>query len=513
MTPTNRIILNTVASYGRSVYAIVLGLCSARWVLEALGASDFGLYGVVGSLIVFIGFLNNVSNASVARFYAYSVGRGQTRSQEEAISDLRAWFNTAFSVHFAVPFLLVLIGWPLGEWAVTRFLVIPADRVASCIWVFRFALMTMFVSMVTLPYIAMYAAHQYIANLSVFGLVSSTLVFVGSYLLRYATGDRLFLYALMMLLIHALIPIVQSAFAYRLFSACRVRFSEMFNFDRLRQMFGFAGWQLFGGLGGVLRGQGSAILVNLCFGARVNAAFTIANQVSAQTTMLSTALLGALAPAVTNAEGAGRREEARALSFRACKFGVLLILLFAIPLTTEIDYVLKLWLTEPPAYTSLLCIGMIFVLIIDKLTFGHMVAITATGKVAAYQATLGTLMFLTPFIGWALVECGFSVWAVPTSFVLTVSLCSFSRLLYCRKLVGMSIRYWFRSVFVPLLFVGAGVAAIGLLIRPLTGPSFARLCLVTGVDVVVLSIVSWAVVMTESERQFLVLKIRRVFAR
>lgn len=513
MTKSNRIILNTLASYGRSVYAMVLGLCSARWVLEALGASDFGLYGVVGSLIVFIGFLNNVSNASVARFYAYSVGRGQTRSQSEAVSDLRAWFNTAFSVHFVVPVILVVIGWPLGEWAVMRFLVIPTDRVMSCVWVFRFSLIAMFVSMVTLPYIAMYMAHQYIANLSIFGIISSTLVFVGSFLLRYAHGDRLLLFALMMLFIHSVIPILQSAFAYRLFPACRVRFSEMFNSNRLKQMFGFAGWQLFGGIGGVLRGQGSAILVNLYFGSRVNAAFTIANQVCSQTTTLSTALLGALSPAVTNAEGAGNREEARSLSFRACKFGVLLVLLFAIPLMTEIDYVLRLWLKEPPAYTSLLCIGMILVLLIDKLTFGHMVAITATGKVAAYQATLGTLMFLTPFIGWVLIKCGISVWAVPASFILTVSLCSFCRLLFCRKLVGMSIRYWACSVFVPLLPLGVGVTAMGLFVRSLTGPSFARLCLVTGVDVVTLLFGSWLFVMTESERVFLVSKIRRVLGR
>ena len=51
MTPGTRIFVNMIASYGRSLFSIGLGLFSLRWVLEALGASDYGLYAVVGHLI------------------------------------------------------------------------------------------------------------------------------------------------------------------------------------------------------------------------------------------------------------------------------------------------------------------------------------------------------------------------------------------------------------------------------------------------------------------------------
>lgn len=36
MTQNKRIVLNIIATYGRSVYAMVLGIFTARWVLEAL---------------------------------------------------------------------------------------------------------------------------------------------------------------------------------------------------------------------------------------------------------------------------------------------------------------------------------------------------------------------------------------------------------------------------------------------------------------------------------------------
>ena len=43
--------LNIVATYGRSLYALVCGLFISRWVLAALGKTDFGLYGVAGGMM------------------------------------------------------------------------------------------------------------------------------------------------------------------------------------------------------------------------------------------------------------------------------------------------------------------------------------------------------------------------------------------------------------------------------------------------------------------------------
>ena len=54
MSPNRRIMLNIVATYGRSLYALVCGLFISRWVLAALGKTDFGLYGVVGGMTVIV---------------------------------------------------------------------------------------------------------------------------------------------------------------------------------------------------------------------------------------------------------------------------------------------------------------------------------------------------------------------------------------------------------------------------------------------------------------------------
>ena len=52
MSPNRRIFLNIIATYGRSLYALVCGLFISRWVLAALGKTDFGLCGVVGGMMM-----------------------------------------------------------------------------------------------------------------------------------------------------------------------------------------------------------------------------------------------------------------------------------------------------------------------------------------------------------------------------------------------------------------------------------------------------------------------------
>ena len=52
MSPNRRILLNIVATYGRSLYALVCGLFISRWVLAAVGKSEFGVCGVVGGIMV-----------------------------------------------------------------------------------------------------------------------------------------------------------------------------------------------------------------------------------------------------------------------------------------------------------------------------------------------------------------------------------------------------------------------------------------------------------------------------
>jgi hypothetical protein len=86
MNSSQRIVFNSVATYTHSVLGAGLALFSSRWVLNALGQTDFGLFSVVGPIIVFITFLNTVMAISTARHYAFSIGKGD-------MVEVRSWLQ------------------------------------------------------------------------------------------------------------------------------------------------------------------------------------------------------------------------------------------------------------------------------------------------------------------------------------------------------------------------------------------------------------------------------------
>lgn len=499
MTANKRIFLNTLATYGRSLFALALGLFSARWILAALGPIDYGLYGVVGSIIVFITFFNGVLGSSVARFYAYAIGQGESSCDQ---TELQKWFNAALSIHVCVPIVLVAIGYPIGIYAIEHWLTIPAVRVTACIWVFRISLVTAFVSMVSIPFVSMYTAHQNIVELSFWGMLSSLVVFVGAWGLLTVKGDKLISYAVLMMSVYSLIPIIQIVRAFFRFKACRINMSMCFDSRRRHQIFSFAGWQLFGNCGAMFRNQACAVLTNIYFGPKINAAYTIANQVTSHTGTLSQALISAFTPAVTTAEGAGDRQRMINMAWRTSRYGAFLILIFIIPLALEIDEVLVLWLKNPPEYAASLCLVAFAEIVFNKLTVGNQLAISAQGKIAVYQMVVGGIMIATLPIAWILSLVGVGPKAVVLACLVTSIMASGARVIFTKIQLGMSIRYWVCKVAMPICILTTGVACVAIIPSFLMEPSLVRVLTTTVVAVPIALIFGAFMIVDHSERAY-----------
>lgn len=506
MKPSERIVLNTAATYTRSVIAVALALFSSRWVLNALGQTDFGIFSVVGSIIIFVVFLNTVMAGSVGRHYAYAIG-------QDDVVEVNRWFNAALSIHLCFAILLIIIGWPIGEYLISHVLNIPADRVQTALGVFRVSLISAFFSMLSIPFVAMFTAKQRIAELAVWGLIQAVMVFILAWFLLYVPGDRLLFYAFGMVTILVFIYGAQIIRARSIFCECAIDLQYWFDKWRLKKMFSFAGWNLIGNLGGTLREQGSAIMLNIFFGPKVNAAYGIANQVSQQANQLAASMIGAFMPEITASEGRGDRERMLDLSSRACKFGTLLVILFAVPLIVEIDYVLKLWLVTPPKYTALFCQLILCTFLIDRMSAGYMIAVNAHGKIAAYQSTIGTILLLTLPLGWLFLKMGFAPTSVGIAFVITVAICSFGRILWAKELFGISINKWIVSVLIPCFGVAFAAALFAFAPSWFLQPSFVRLLSAVSASILATIISSWYIALDDKERNFIIDNSQRVLKR
>ena len=511
MTANRRIALNIVATYGRSLYALVIGLFCGRWALMALGDVDYGLYGVVGGLTAFIGFFNGILSSSISRFYAYSVGLSQKRGEAElGLDECRRWFSVALTVHTVVPVVFMAAGYPMGVYAIEHWLTIPADRVHDCIWVFRYVCITCFLGMTSVPFNAMYGAKQLIAELTIYSFVTSTLNVVVLYYMITHPGVWLSRYALWSCVLSIVPSLIISSRALICFPECRIRRRHLWNLADMRELMSFAGWNIFGATGNLLKSAGMSILVNKFFGPVQNAAVSIANTVAGQSQSLAGSMVGAFMPAITNACGAGDRKRMVMLVHQTCKFGALFVLPFALPLVLEIDEVMKLWLKTPPAQSGVLCIWMMVILALEKMTTGHWVVVAANGKIACYQFIVGMLFILTLPLAWLMMWLGIGLYSVGYALFTTLSLVVVVRVVAVKILLDISPRYWMLRIFLPLLIVCAVASAIGYLPRFFMAESFSRLCVTTFLVEIALISLAWRILLDAAEREFLKSKVALV---
>lgn len=62
-----KIFKNTVALYARMLLSMIVSLYTSRIVLNALGVDDYGIYGLVGGIVVLFSFLNVTMSGATSR--------------------------------------------------------------------------------------------------------------------------------------------------------------------------------------------------------------------------------------------------------------------------------------------------------------------------------------------------------------------------------------------------------------------------------------------------------------
>lgn len=503
MTQNTRIVVNAVASYGRSLLALGCGLFSSRWILEALGQSDLGIFGVVGGLIGFITFFNGLMAGSTGRFYGYYVGVAQAEGTGDGLEIARKWFNTSLSIHIPLSILLLAIGYPIGVWAVRNWLVIPPDRIEGAVWIFRFTCLTAFLSMASIPFSAMFYAKQYIVELTIYSIATTVLNFVFSYYMVSHPGDWLVRYGAWSCVLTIIPSLLINIRAVIVFKECRLRKKYLFLWGYLKELFSYSGFSLILFVSALLRGHGISLVLNKAFGTSVNAAQGISERLNSYTVSLSESLWGALSPAITNALGEGNIGRVWRLALSAEKVCLVFSYIFCIPLCLELNEILKLWLKNPPKYIYGLVLCGIVSYIICVIRRGHDAVINASGKIAGKSIAEGIVTLFVVPIAIILIRGGFGPYSVGYAVVIVSVMTVCIILYYARRLFRCSIFQWFSCVLIPggVLFFITTLA--GFSTRFFLKPSLVRIIVTTLICEGVLFCASWWVILSIDERNFL----------
>ncbi len=501
MTRMRRILVNVLATYGRTIFAFLCGLFTARWTLLALGEIDYGLYGVVGGLSFFITFFNSVLSDSVSRFYAVALGRGGESSAGGTL-ECRKWFNTALAIYTVVPLVAAAVCMPAGLWAVLNWLEIPPDRVGACVMVFSLVTTTAVAAMFCTPFQAMFIAKQRIAELAIYSFVQTVVNVIVVYYMVSHPRDWLSDYAVYRCLL-AVVPMAIIVLrAALVFPECRILPRDLWNAGRTRQILGYAAWQVFGAGGTLARAQLMQILVNRRFGPGANASVTVANTVNGYASVFTTDLAAAFAPAVYTACGAGDHALMRRLADRVSKFGLAISLMAMLPLALEMPEIMRLWLKTPPAHSAALCLLIMASSFAGQAVAGHEIVSNALGRISHYQMVSGLGLMTALPLAWLLAMAGCSLPAAIGGALLASMLASVAgRLVVARREVGMGVRKWLRSAVLPVASVALPSVAAGLLPRLWMAVSFGRVCVTAILVEGVFLPLSWFVVLDRSDRR------------
>jgi len=69
--------------------SMFIGFFTSRILLNQLGVVDFGVYNVVGSIIVLLGFLNSTLSLSTQRFINFELGNNNYQQLQKVNSPLK----------------------------------------------------------------------------------------------------------------------------------------------------------------------------------------------------------------------------------------------------------------------------------------------------------------------------------------------------------------------------------------------------------------------------------------
>lgn len=369
---------------------VVISLYTSRIVLKTLGVEDFGINNVVGGVITFLSFLTISLAGASARYITYSLGKGDSK-------ELKKVFNNIVLIHIFFAFIVLIIGETIGLWFVKTQLNIPTDRENAAMWVYQFSILTSMGSLVSAPYNAAIIAHEKMSAFAYLTLGDSILKLISVYFLVYTPYDKLIFYAAYILGIQIFDFILYIFYCRRNFEESRqLRYKEI-DKQLFKEIFSFAGWTMNGNLAVFGCTQGLNILLNIFFSPVVNAARGIAVQVQTIVNTFNNNFLMAINPQLTKNYAAGHYERVHTLVIASSKFSVYLMLLICIPLSLEIDMVLKWWLGEYPEHTStflrlILCVSLLSCLSNPILTSVH-----ATGRIKKFQIIEGsTLLTVVP---------------------------------------------------------------------------------------------------------------------
>ena len=472
-TKSKRIIKNTLMLYVRMILIMVISLFTSRIILQTLGIEDYGIYNVVGGVVTMFSFFTGSLSTAISRFITYELGKKNKKR-------LGIIFSTSVNVLLLLSLIIIVLIETFGVWFLNYKLNIPVEGINAANWVMQCSILVFVINLISVPYNAAIIAHERMSAFAYISILEVTLKLAVAYMWYISPVDKLITYAVLLVLVALFIRLSYGIYCSKNFEECK--YQLIYDKSLIKQMIGFAGWNLMGTGAYLFNTQGVNIVTNLFFGVTFNAARGIATQVEGIVKQFVNNFTTALNPQITKSYAEGDMDYMNNLVCRGAKYSYFLMLLFTIPFLYEADEILKIWLGNVPEHAGLFLRLTMLGTLIDILGNSTANAAWATGDIKKYYiyvAGVGCLVFPLSYIAFAL---GFPAYTSYFIFIFIYIIVIFIKLYIIKGLLNFPVTQYYREVFSRIIPVS---------ILSFSIPSVIFLNMEAGfIRVVVLSLVS-----------------------
>ena len=443
-TNTKRIVKNTIVLYARMAVTMVITLYSSRIILLALGISDYGLYNVVGGVVLMLAFLRSSLTSATQRFLSFEMGRKDWNRLQKV-------FSMSLTTHIIIAFVIIVLAETIGLWFLNTHIQIPDGREVAANWVFQFAAVSLAISVITVPYHASTISHEKMTFFAWVSILDAVLKLGFAFTLLLTSSDRLILYGGLMMLTNVINFVLY--WWYNRKNFIETKYQLFWDKNLFKKLFSFSGWTIWGQLAVVGSAQGKNILINIFYSVAANAAMGVAHQVNGALVSLTSNFQTAFQPQLTKSYAAKDYDYLKSLIIYASKVSFFLLFIVSLPFMLNIEWVLSVWLTEVPEYAGTFCILYIISSILNALATPLWISIFATGKIRTYQIAISVAYFTEIATIYLLFKVGFPpTTAMVVKVILNASMLLIRMIFAKRTVECFSMVVYAKRVLLPIIF-------------------------------------------------------------
>ncbi len=435
-TRSKTIVNNTILLYIRSFVTMFIGIFTSRVLLSILGVEDYGTYNLVGGIVAMFASLKVVFASAIQRFLNYEKGTG-------VIENVQKVFNLGLIVQSTLALLFFIVVEIIGLWFINNKLNIPEHSISDAYFIFHFSTLTAVLAIMTSPFDATIIANEKMSVFAWLTMVNSALKLGIVYLLPILGYTYLRSYSVLLFVV-TIADITFNIWYCRRFPECK--FSFIWDKILFKKIAAFSGWNFMGNTAYSFVNEGINLLLNIFGGVAYNASRAIAYQVKGALSILSSNITVASRPFIVQQSVTNDKKYTYNQICRLSRLVFIVVALTVFPFIVYTDYVLNLWLIEPPIMSAVFVRISLLHLLIRSLHEPIDTLFKTFGQIGRYQIFDSLTLALSLPLSYIVLSYGMPKFSVFIVITVVEIITLITLLILIKKQFKLSICFYLRNV-------------------------------------------------------------------